>query len=137
MSAVDFDDIGRIPMEGDNVAIATRRLEAGTAFVYNDHPHRLSHTLLEGHRFAINPIAVGEPLLSWGLPFGKAVRPIAPGENLCNSGILEALRQRSIDFALPGEPNFEDRLEPHELDEAAFRPGRQVERHAQPGTFQG
>ncbi|MCH8881931.1 MAG: UxaA family hydrolase [SAR324 cluster bacterium] len=137
MSAVDFHEIGRIPAEGDNAAIATRRLEAGTAFVYNDRAYRLPHTLLEGHRFAIADIAVGDPLLSWGLPFGKAVRPIAPGEYLCNSGILEALRQRSIDFTLPGEPNFEDRLEPHELDEAAFRPGRQVELHAQPGTFQG
>jgi altronate dehydratase len=99
--------------------------------------YTLSHSVLEGHRFACEPIAEGEPLCSWGLPFGKALRAIAPGEYICNAGILEALRLRNLDFALPELPNFKDHLEPYVLDEQRFRPGTQVACHAQPGTFEG
>ena len=89
----------------------------------------LTHTILEGHRFAIEPIAEGEPLLSWGLPFGRALRAIEPGEYLCNAGILEALRLRNLDFALPLHANFENFVAPYTLDEQAFRPGAQVPLH--------
>ena len=68
-----FDEVGRIPAPGDNVAIATRRLEAGTVIVHGDRQWPLSHTVLEGHRFVLQPVSAGEPLLSWGLPFGRAL----------------------------------------------------------------
>ena len=83
----------------------------------------LTHTILEGHRFAIEPIAEGETLLSWGLPFGRALRAIQPGEYLCNAGILEALQLRNLDFALPLHANFENCIATYELDEQAFLPG--------------
>jgi altronate dehydratase len=134
---IEFHDIGRLPQAGDNAAIATRRLESGTPFTLEGRVHTLSHTLLEGHRFAVEAVPAGGLLLSWGLPFGRALRAIAPGEYLCNAGILEALRLRDLDFALPGEANFEDHLLPYVLDEQAFRPGSQVPCHPQPGTFQG
>ena len=58
-----FAEVGRLPAAGDNVAIAVRRLEAGTLVQYDKRPFTLSHTLLEGHRFAVEPIASNEPLL--------------------------------------------------------------------------
>src|SRR5258707_917112 len=71
MSApLPFSVAGRLPAPGDNVAIAIRQLEAGTMVEIAGTPHRLPQTVLEGHRFAVRPIAPGEPLLSWGLPFG-------------------------------------------------------------------
>ena len=132
-----FHEIGRIPAPGDNVAIATRRLPAGARVGYAGRELRLSHTILEGHRFAIEPIAKGQLLLSWGLPFGQALRAIEPGEYACNPGILEALRLRKLDFALPPSANFENFVSPYELDEKAFRPGEQVPLHAERGTFEG
>ena len=137
MNAIALQEIGRIPAPGDNVAIATRRLPAGTQVEFGDRVRSLTHTILEGHRFAIEPIAEGEPLLSWGLPFGRALRAIEPGEYVCNAGILEALRLRNLDFALPLHANFENFVATYELDEQAFRPGTQVPLHAERGTFEG
>ena len=51
-----FDQAARIPMPGDNVAIASRRLEAGTRLDRSDVTFCLPHTILEGHRFAVDLI---------------------------------------------------------------------------------
>ena len=99
--------------------------------------YTLSHTLLEGHRFAVRPIAAGEALLSWELPFGSATRAILPGEYVCNAGMLEALGGRSIDFALPAAPNFEDHIEPYMLDASAFVPAEPTMRYPEERTFMG
>ena len=130
-----FSEIGRLPLPEDNVGIATRKLDKGTQIVHAGGAFALGHTILEGHRFAVQPIAPGDPLLSWGLPFGVATRPIAPGDYACNPQILHALALRDLDFDLPAVPNFEDRIVPHQLD--AFEPGKQVELYDPCGTFQG
>ena len=134
---VAFDEIARLASAGDNVGIATRRLEAGLTIEHDRAQFTLDTTILVGHRFAIRPIAAGEPLLSWGLPFGTATRPIAPGEYVCNAGMIEALNGRSLDFTVPQQPNFQDRIIAHQVDEANFRPGQQVERYREERTFQG
>ncbi|MBI2504695.1 MAG: UxaA family hydrolase [Candidatus Latescibacteria bacterium] len=132
-----FDEIGRLPMPGDNAAIAIRRLEAGTLIRWQDTSFALDHTVLEGHRFAVRAISEGQALLSWELPFGVALAPIAPGAYVCNHGVLEALRIRQLDFALPEEPNFADQVHSYHLDEPSFHPGQQLPLHEQPGTFMG
>ena len=133
----DFTEIARLPASGDNVAIATQRLENGTQIRYNGNAFRLSHTILEGHRFAIEPIAVEAPLLSWGLPFGFASRTIAPGDYVCNQKMIQALTIRNLDFALPASPNFRDVMTPYVLNEAEFHPGQQVTRYEHQRTFLG
>ena len=133
----DFHEVARLPAPGDNVAIASRRLEAGSEVVSGDQRFRLSHTLLVGHRFAWQPIPNGAALLSWGLPFGYASRDITPGTYVCNARILDALRGRNVDFGLPNVANFTDRITPYVLDETHFRPGTQVARYEEPGTFLG
>ena len=70
---VPFDAVARIPAPGDNVAIATRRLERGTRVGYAGGELTISHTVLEGHRFVLEPVSNGHRLLSWGLPFGVAM----------------------------------------------------------------
>lgn len=132
-----FQEVGRRPFPGDNVAIATRRLEAGTEIAFGETRFRLDYTLLEGHRFAIRPIPAGAALLSWGLPFGFALHPIRPGAYVCNAGILHELRGRRLDFALPSRPNFEDRIEPFVLDEDAFQPAEPLSLYETPATFTG
>ena len=132
-----FSESGRLPLPGDNVAIATRRLPAGTVIDHDGTVFAVDHTILEGHRFAIQPIAPEAPLLSWGLPFGIATHPIAPGDYVCNDGMLDALRGRSLDFALPAQANFRDRIAPHDLNPATFLPGQQVALYAEERTFLG
>ena len=137
MTEIGFDEAGRLPAAGDNVAIASRRLEQGTAILRGSKRFELDYTVMEGHRFAVEPVAPGAELLSWGLPFGVATADIRPGSYVCNPGMLEALNGRRIDFELPAAPNFEDRIRPYELDRDRFLPGRQVPLLEEPGTFSG
>jgi altronate dehydratase len=135
---LSLDAVSRLPAPGDNVAIATRRLDAGESLRLPDGPRPLPHTVLEGHRFAVRPIATGESLLSWDLPFGRALRPIAPGDYVTNAAMLAGLAVRQVPGAvLPAEPNFDDVLEHFQLDESTLRPSPPVERVAAPRTFQG
>ena len=134
---INFADVGRIPAPGDNVAIASRALPAGTRFLIRQLVFELTHTVLEGHRFAIFRIRKGDPLLSWGLPFGLATRDIEPGEYICNEKILRALAERHVDFTLPAAPNFLDYRLPFQLDMANFRPGQQVSAPPPHPTFRG
>jgi altronate dehydratase len=133
-----FGEIGRLPAPGDNVAIATRSLEAGTKVERDGSRFTIGHTVLEGHRFAVEPIAEGEELLSWGLRFGRAAKDIVPGDYACNEKILRVLRERNVGFELPEEPNFLDaELTAYQLDEEGFRPGPPVPLYGEPGTFMG
>jgi altronate dehydratase len=136
-TSVTFEHVGRIPLSGDNVAIASRRLEAGLQITQGKQTFTLKNTILEGHRFAIVPIPRNDALLSWGLPFGTALRDITPGDYVCNAKILEALAQRHVDFALPEQPNFKDYLVRYELNERDFKPGQQVPRLPNNRYFQG
>jgi altronate dehydratase len=134
---IRLEDCSRLPAPGDNVAIAVCRIEAGTVIEHAELRFETAHTVLEGHRFVFEAIANGQPLLSWGLPFGDATRDLVPGEYLCNERILRALGERDIDFTLPEQANFVDRFEPCELDPANIVPGQQVALAKLPGTFQG
>ncbi|MDE0014538.1 MAG: UxaA family hydrolase, partial [Candidatus Poribacteria bacterium] len=133
----DFTAVARLPSPGDNVAITTQTLEGGTRIHYNGQQIELSHTILEGHRFAIESISEEAPLLSWGLPFGFATRPVAPGDYVCNQKMIASLSIRNLPFALPETPNFSDKMAPYQLDDVEFRPGKQVQRHANERSFLG
>ncbi len=134
---IDFTDVARLPAPNDNVAIATQTLESGTRIGYKGTQFQLSHTILEGHRFAIQSISEETPLLSWGLPFGYATRVIAPGDYVCNQKMIDSLSIRNLPFELPETPNFSDKMAPYVLDDAEFRPGKQVPRHTNARSFLG
>ena len=127
MSLVQFSDIARLPTPDDNVAIATRPIDAGTQVQLNGETFVISHSILEGHRFAASTLAEGEFLCSWGLPFGKATRAIAPGEYVCNAKILDALRERHVEFEIPTEANFDDYMQKYVVDPETFTPGVQID----------
>ena len=134
---IDFTAVARLPSPGDNVAITTQILEGGTRIHYNGQQIQLSHTILEGHRFAIESISEASPLLSWGLPFGFATRSIAPGDYVCNRKMIDSLSIRNLPFALPETPNFSDKMAPYVLDEGAFRPGKRAPLHTNVRHFFG
>lgn len=136
-SHLPFDEVARLPLPGDNVAIATRTLAAGTHIAFDGRVLTLDYTVMEGHRFAVASIPQGGPLLSWELPFGLATRAIAPGEYIRNAEMLDALGVRALDFELPGEPNFADHVQAYNLDADRFQPGRQVSRYTEDRHFEG
>jgi altronate dehydratase len=136
---LDLATVSRLPAPDDNVAIATRRLDPGTVLALPSGPRALTHTVLEGHRFAVAPIATGAALLSWELPFGTALAPIAAGDYVSNASMLAALAVRRIDggITLPAAPNFVDVLDAFALNEATFVPAPPVPLLTAPRTFQG
>ena len=136
---MDFDltSVARLPALNDNVAIATQTLEGGTRIRHGGQQFQLSHTILEGHRFAIQPISVEAPLLSWGLPFGYATRSIVPGDYVCNQKMIDSLSIRNLPFELPETPNFSDKMAPYVLNEADFRPGKRAPLHTKERYFSG
>jgi len=133
-----LEAIARLPNPADNVAIATRRIEAGEVVALPHGSQALPYTVLEGHRFAVRAIESGEPLLSWGLAFAHAVRAIAPGDYVSNETMLASLAVRQLGGAqLPTVANFRDSLEHYRLDESTLRAAPPIERVAQPRTFAG
>lgn len=138
---IPFDQIARLPLPGDNVAIATRRLDAGSRIDRRGEVFAFSHTVLEGHRFAVARIPAGGPLLSWELPFGLALTEIGPGDYVANQGMLDALNGRTFGEgrrpSLPAAPNFADHVEPFTLDEADFTPADPLPPHDHEATFLG
>ena len=123
---LDFGAAAVLPEAGDNCAIARAPLAAGTRVrLPSGATVRLAHAILEGHRFAVEPVAAGEHLRSWSLTFGIALVDIVPGQYVANERVLLALRARGLS-GLPEAPAFRDIIVPHVIDEAAFKPAEQV-----------
>ena len=104
--------VARLADGADNVAIALSTLPAGRVIehdgTWRNPRFALPHPVLEGHRLAITPIRQGEELLSWGYPFGRALRDIDPGDWIRNASMIDALAQRDLELDLPADANFED-----------------------------
>ncbi|UVI30598.1 UxaA family hydrolase [Paenibacillus spongiae] len=132
-----FEEVARLPLPGDNCAVAIRQLNSGTVIQYENQSFVLDYTVMEGHRFAVKAIAPGEELLSWQLPFGVALKPIHPGHYVINETVLEALSVRKLAFALPPVPNFADQVHPYIFDEDNFRPAQASPAYTETRTFMG
>ena len=133
----DLQDIGRLPDPADNCAIAIRDLERGTRVRLGDAKFALSHKVLEGHRFAICPIPAGGQLASWGQRFGIALRDIHAGDYVMNRGVQVELSRRQLDFELPPQPNFDNKIMPYQFDEAAFCAAPPLPRYSRERHFMG
>ena len=72
VNPIAFDEIARLADAGDNVAIATRRLEAGLTIKRDGTTFALDSTVMVGHRFAIEPVA------RLALRFSPGAFPSAP-----------------------------------------------------------
>ncbi|MCC5807337.1 MAG: UxaA family hydrolase [Opitutales bacterium] len=126
-----------VPSPGDNCAVAATDLAPGETVCTDGLTLRASGHVFEGHRLAIAPIRKGGHLNSWGLPFGVALRAIAPGEPVANANVLEELRHHHPADRLPPAPNFEDRITPFRFDHARFRPAPPLPPIADPPVFMG
>ena len=134
---LNLNDIGRLPDPTDNCAIAIRDLVAGTQVQAEDRVLKLSHTVLEGHRFAIRPIPAGAELTSWAQRFGVAIRNIAAGDYVINEGAQVELARRQLDFALPAQPNFDNMITPFHFDESSFVASPALPLHHEMRHFMG
>lgn len=75
------DDSGFLYLaSGDNIAVATRALPAGTTVILTGNEVELKSTIDVGHKFAVCRIRTGEKVVKYGAPIGSASADIAPGE---------------------------------------------------------
>jgi altronate dehydratase small subunit len=65
---------------GDNIAIATSELPAGTRRDIAGHGVELKSAVEVGHKFAVRAIRSGERIVKYGAPIGRATRDIEAGE---------------------------------------------------------
>lgn len=84
--------------EGDNVATLLGPVRAGAAIALRAAGGTVAHGGLRavgaipfGHKVALGPIRAGEPVLKYGLPIGRAVADIAPGEHVHVHNVASAL----------------------------------------------
>lgn len=133
----NFHKIGRLPTPQDNCAIAIRDLAAGTAVSRHNSHFTLNYPILVGHRFAVQPIEEGEPLLSWGMPFGRALRDIAAGEYVYNEKARDELNSRALGFTLPSAPNFADDLHIYQFDASQIQSAPPLPHKLNQRTFMG
>ncbi len=68
--------------ETDNVLVVTRAMAPGTLVTIEGDPIALGAALALGHKVARRPIAVGEPVLKYGVTIGVASCPIDRGEHV-------------------------------------------------------
>lgn len=125
------------PEPGDNVAIVSRDLLAGTTVGFDGAVIQLPNTVLEGHRIVVNPIDVGGALMSWSTPFARATRALTPGDYVCTPASLEALKSRGFDGLPEKHSCINEPLDPYQLDESKLNIGAQVDLVVQPRSFLG
>jgi altronate dehydratase small subunit len=65
---------------GDNIAVATAELPAGTQREVDGQKIVLTARVDVGHKFAIRSIPSGSRIVKYGAPIGVATRDIAAGE---------------------------------------------------------
>lgn len=79
---VQLAQIAVLLHEKDNVAVATRHLDPGLEVETNGRHFTLQERILFGHKFALAPIAEGDPVLKYGQTIGFASQAIAPGRHV-------------------------------------------------------
>ena len=127
----------KLPSPQDNCAIAVDPLAPNVTITLEDGTTVLTrHEVLEGHRFAVRSIPAGDLLLSWGEPFGRASRPIAAGEWICNAKVLAQLHGRGHAKDVQ-HPNFQDYVKPANLSAGDFVPGARLPLSRAATTFDG
>lgn len=90
----------------DNLAVATRLLEAGETVEVAGKKLRISEAIRLGHKFAVTPIARGERVRKYGQTIGFATQAIEPGEwiHTHNCAAGEFARDYAFASETPPEP---------------------------------
>src|SRR3954449_11684328 len=80
----------------DGVLIARSSLPPGTVVADGV---TTSDRIPAGHKVAIRPIAIGEPIRRYGQIIGFAIAPIAPGQHVHTHNAAWAISQKIMPFA--------------------------------------
>jgi altronate hydrolase len=98
----------------DNIAVASRAVPADAELRLDGGTVRPPAAVKMGHKFAVRPIAAGEPVLKFGQVIGFAGRDIAPGEHVHVHNVRVGAFERDYAFSTevpaPLPPPAEERV---------------------------
>ena len=80
MKGETIDDRALVLDSDDTVATAIADLEAASSLSYNGRTIELTEPISFGHKVAMEPIPVGEPIRKYGAVIGTAAEAIEPGD---------------------------------------------------------
>jgi altronate hydrolase len=89
-----LEQCAQLLRDGDDVAVATRDLDAGTILRVGNAEVSLAGAVPSGHKLALRPVGRGAPVHKYGQPIGVATADIASGDHVHthNLGMLDADR---------------------------------------------
>ncbi len=85
----------------DNVLVALQDLKAGTPIEFNGLKFTLKQDIAAKHKFAIDPLSIGDTVKMYGVLVGKAVLPIEQGGLISTQNLKHAAEKfggRQVDF---------------------------------------
>jgi altronate hydrolase len=85
----------------DNVLVALQNLSQGDSLTFQQNSYLLASPVHAKHKFAIRDLAVGDPVIMYGVLVGKAVEPIARGQALTTRNVRHdsaAFQEKSADY---------------------------------------
>jgi hypothetical protein len=74
----------------DNVATALEALDRGRAIEVGARTLLVAETIPRGHKIALCAIPLGEPVVKYGSPIGRASADIAPGTHVHTHNVASA-----------------------------------------------
>ena len=82
MPAVPLKSVAVHLRPTDNIAVAAKSIPAGTEVQFDGRLITLPGVVRMGHKFAVQPISEGDPILKYGQIIGFAARDVAIGEHV-------------------------------------------------------
>lgn len=82
ISEMLLTDAAILLREGDDVAVAKRKIPGGTAIHHNDSVVRLTGDVPAGHKFALQSVREGDPVHKYGQVIGYATGNIQTGDRV-------------------------------------------------------
>ncbi|GAA1737708.1 altronate dehydratase family protein [Isoptericola hypogeus] len=79
---VDLADVALVLRPGDDVAVTTRQVPAGTVVRLPGGETTTASTLPRGHKLALRAVPAGAEVRKYGQSIGRAKRDVAPGEHV-------------------------------------------------------
>jgi len=88
----------------DDVAVALMPLSAGRSVDVAGQQVRLSANIGAGHKLALRPVEVGQPVRRYGQVIGFATRPIAPGDHVHSHNLAVGAMTLQYEFGTDVRP---------------------------------
>jgi altronate hydrolase len=88
----------------DNVAVAIRPLSSGEQVMVGDAQIALREDIPAGHKFALDRLDVGEPIVKYGFPIGAMTAPVSAGHWVHSHNLHTQLEGMSEYVYSPGVP---------------------------------